>query len=149
MDTHTVPAPGQRRSARIGGIRVDFRLDADRTGGALSAVEFVVDPGRLATPHLHPTVDEFLYVISGRIGVRVGEEVVQAGEGDYIAKPRNVAHAYWNPGGAPARVMMVMAPGGFERFFAELETLTPPDDPPAPADMAALAARYDLVIRPD
>ena len=48
----------------------------------------------------------------------------------------------WNAGETPARILEIISPAGFERFFAEL-VARPPRDPDAdPAAVVELAARY-------
>jgi uncharacterized cupin superfamily protein len=58
------------------------------------------------------------YVLEGTIGARVGDREVVAGAGSYL-KPRGL-HTFWNAGPGPARLLEVIAPAGFETYFAEL-----------------------------
>jgi len=48
---------------------------------------------------------------------------VIGGPGDLIFKPRNQWHTFWNAGDQPARLLEIISPAGFERFFAELVEL--------------------------
>ena len=55
----------------------------------------------------------------------------------------------WNAGAVPARMIEIITPSGFERFFRELTELTS-HGAPDPADVAALAERYELpMAQPD
>ena len=83
-----------------------------------------IGPGILAPPHIHTREDEFSYVLEGEIGARIGDEEVHATAGCYVLKPRNIWHTFWNPGPRPARIIEIISPAGFERFFAELAALT-------------------------
>ena len=49
----------------------------------------------------------------------------------------------WNAGSVPARMIEVISPAGFERFFRELTDMTAVGAPD-PADVVALADRYEL-----
>jgi hypothetical protein len=49
----------------------------------------------------------------------------------------------WNAGSTPARMIEVISPAGFERFFRELVEMTDVGRPD-PADVGALAGRYEL-----
>jgi len=49
----------------------------------------------------------------------------------------------WNAGPAPARMIVVISPAGFEHFFRELADLTAAGPPQLP-DLIALADRYGL-----
>jgi hypothetical protein len=55
-------------------------------------------------------------VLEGRFGVQLGDEVLEAGPGDLLFKPRGVAHAFWNAGDEPARLLELISPAGFERW---------------------------------
>jgi hypothetical protein len=65
--------------------------------------------------------------------------------GDLVVKPRGIPHAFWNRTDAPARLLEIISPGGFERYFAELAPLLPPRVPvPDFEALGALQARYGL-----
>ena len=49
----------------------------------------------------------------------------------------------WNAGPAPARMIEVISPAGFEHFFRELADITAASPPQLP-DLIALADRYGL-----
>ena len=40
--------------------------------------------------------------------------------GDLILKPRGQWHTFWNAGDEPARLLEIISPAGFGRYFAEL-----------------------------
>lgn len=135
---------GEGESVWLGGVGVDFKIPAERTGGAFSIVEHPLDPGRLIPPHIHYKEHELSYVLSGEIGVRIGDRDYVAGPGSYVFKPRDVAHTFWNAGSEPAHLLEFIFPAGFENFFAELGELVvscPPDE--LPERRAALALAYD------
>ena len=112
------------RSVWLGGLGVVFRVSGEETGGALAVVEHPIDTGVLVPPHVHEREDELSYVIEGEIGARVGEqELPSLGVGQYLWKPRRIPHAFWNASGEPARILDVIVPAGFERFFDELAEL--------------------------
>jgi hypothetical protein len=50
---------------------------------------------------------------------RVADEVVKATAGEWVLKPRRIPHTMWNAGPAPARLIELYTPGGFERFFKD------------------------------
>jgi mannose-6-phosphate isomerase-like protein (cupin superfamily) len=69
-------------------------------------------------------------VIEGEIGVRTGREEFRAGAGSHVLKPRGVHHAFWNPGPEPARILEIISPAGFERYFEELAGVLSAGGPP-------------------
>jgi hypothetical protein len=40
--------------------------------------------------------------------------------GDLIFKPRGQWHSFWNAGDEPARILEIISPAGFERYFEEI-----------------------------
>jgi hypothetical protein len=81
------------------------------------------------------------------MGALLGADVLEAGPGDLVFKPRGEWHTFWNAGDVPRRILEIIAPAGFERFFAELVDL----GGVAQADPAALGAvceRYELEMDP-
>jgi hypothetical protein len=73
--------------------------------------------------HRHVREDEYSYVFEGRVGAMLGDQVVEAGPGSLIFKPRQQWHTFWNAGESPARILEIISPAGFERYFAELVAL--------------------------
>jgi len=68
--------------------------------------------------------------------------------GDLVHQPRNQWHTFWNAGDEPCRILEIIAPAGFERFFEELVDLggVAQADPQV---MGELCARYELEMDPD
>jgi quercetin dioxygenase-like cupin family protein len=118
-----VLSPGTGRLVDLGGLGVQFKIRGELTGGAFAVVEHPVDPGVVVEPHIHTYEDEYSYVLEGTVGVRVGDHESEVGPGSYVLKPRGVLHTFWNAGPAPARVLEIISPAGFERFFEELADL--------------------------
>ena len=119
-----VVGPRDGKSGFLGSIGVRFMIDGEETQGGFSLVEHPMSPRALAAPmHRHTREDEYSYVLEGRMGALLGDEVVLGGPGDLIFKPRNQWHTFWNAGEAPCPILEIIAPAGFERFFAELVDL--------------------------
>lgn len=141
-----LPAPHQPDRS-IGAITVGFRLSGEHTGGQVAVVEHAFPPGALVPPHIHTLEDEFSIVTAGAIGFRSGPDEVVLEAGGYITKPRGELHTMWNAGDTEARMIEVITPAGFERFFRELADLVQ-DGPPDPAAVAELSAGYGLFMDP-
>src|SRR3954452_6240908 len=115
----TIVGPQDGKAGDLGSIGVRFLLWAHESGGPVSIVEHPMPPGALAAPlHRHSREDEYSYVIEGRMGALLGDEVVHAEAGDFVFKPRGQWHTFWNAGDGPCRILEVIAPGGFEGFFS-------------------------------
>src|SRR5882724_5233126 len=120
--TARVVGPADGRAGFLGSIGVRFMIDtAETAGGGFSLVEHPMGPRALAAPlHRHAREDEYSYVLTGRMGALLGDEVLEAGPGDLVFKPRDQWHTFWNAGDEPCRILEIIAPAGFERFFREL-----------------------------
>ena len=137
-----VLGPSEGRAVELGSIGVRFMIGGDESGGGFSLVEHPMPPRALAAPlHRHSREDEYSFVLEGRVGALLGHEVLYGEPGDLIFKPRDQWHTFWNAGDQPARILEVISPAGFERFFEEISAV-PPDA--TPAERSQIAARYGL-----
>jgi mannose-6-phosphate isomerase-like protein (cupin superfamily) len=138
----TLIGPEEGATGFLGSIGVRFMIDGSETGERFSLVEHPISPRALAAPlHLHTREDEYSFVLEGRMGALLGEEVVEAGPGDLVFKPRNQWHTFWNAGDEPCRILEIISPAGFERFFEELSGLGGAIDAD-PDELTGLAERY-------
>jgi mannose-6-phosphate isomerase-like protein (cupin superfamily) len=133
----------------LGSIGVRFLIDGSDTEKRFSLVEHPMSPRALAAPlHLHTREDEYSFVLEGRMGAMLGDDVVEAGPGDLVFKPRNQWHTFWNAGDEPCRILEIIAPAGFEQFFQELSDLGGAINAD-PDELTALGARYGHSFRLD
>jgi len=143
-----VLGPRDGRAGFLGSMGVRFMVDGDESGGGFSLVEHPMSAHALGAPmHRHVREDEYSYVLEGRIGVMLGDHVLETGPGSLIFKPRQQWHTFWNAGDSPARILEIISPAGFERYFAELVALGG-SRVARPQDLKALAERYALEVNP-
>jgi len=144
----TVVGPKDGKTGFLGSIGVRFMIDGEQTAEGFSLVEHPMSARALAAPlHRHTREDEYSYVLQGRMGALLGEEVLEAGPGELVFKPRNQWHTFWNAGDEPCRILEIIAPAGFERFFAELSALGGAVEA-QPDDLRELSERYALEMDP-
>ncbi|HET7599940.1 MAG TPA: cupin domain-containing protein [Gemmatimonadales bacterium] len=145
------PRAGKFVDLRSVGVR--FMVWGEESGGGFSLVEHPIPPRTLVAPlHLHEREDEYSYVLEGRMGAQLGDDVVFAGPGDLVFKPRNQWHTFWNAGDATCRILEIISPAGFEHFFDELgEHMAEARAVSVAAlpDLPALAARYGHYHQPE
>ena len=114
------------------------------SGDDVSLVEHDLAPRTLAAPlHRHSREDEYSYVLEGEVGFQLGQEIRFAGPGELVCKPRGRWHAFWNRSDEPAKVLELIAPGGFEQYFRDIEPLLNRPEPDF-AGLGAAVARYGL-----
>jgi uncharacterized cupin superfamily protein len=82
------------REGLLGSMGVRFMLAGAETGGGFTLVEHPIPPRALAAPlHRHSREDEYSFVLEGRLGALVGDEVIYAHPGDFdLQAQRAVAH---------------------------------------------------------
>jgi quercetin dioxygenase-like cupin family protein len=147
--TARVLGPNDGEAGFLGSIGVRFMIDGSESGGGFSLVEHPMSPRALAAPlHRHTREDEYSYVLEGRVGALLGDDVIVGGPGDLIFKPRDQWHTFWNAGDEPARLLEIISPAGFEQFFAELVGLGGVGGTD-PQTLGALSARYGLEMKPE
>ena len=119
-----------------------FLVTGAESGGAYFAMEALVPPGGGPPPHIHHNEEETFYIVEGRCSIRLGEDTVLAGAGDFVNVPRGTVHCFLNEGTEPMRMILTFTPAGMERFFED--TLQPVLDrtQDAPEDIDAIVARY-------
>jgi quercetin dioxygenase-like cupin family protein len=101
-------------------------VTGEQTDGAIGIFEGVIPPGHGVHWHTHTRETECFHVIEGRFRFWCGEDVREGGPGTTVAAPPHMRHRWENISDAPGRLLMSVTPGGFERFFAEVDALSPP-----------------------
>src|SRR5579884_556463 len=133
MDAQTaarIVGPADGKSGMLGAISVRFMLGGEDAGGRFSLVEHPMPPRALAAPlHRHSREDEYSFVLEGKMGAQLGEKILYAEAGDLVFKPRGQWHTFWNAGESPCRILELISPAGFERYFEELVDMTGPRTP--------------------
>lgn len=141
--------PAEGRSVDLGSVGVRFMTYSEETGGGFSLIEHPIPPRTLVAPvHRHAREDEYSYVLEGRMGALLGDDVIYAEPGDLAFKPRDQWHTFWNAGDTPCRILEIISPGGFEHFFEEFYgALQQPDF--NPMQLAEVGGRYGLEFQPE
>ena len=146
--------PDEGETVHIYGVGIRFLLRGAQTGGRFALVEHPIAPRALAAEaHTHTREDEWSFVLQGEVGFLLGETELVARAGDLVPKPRNLRHAFWNAGDAPARVLEIITPAGFEEFLdqgAAIATEHPdPEDEAAVPKWQRLTDAYGMNWEPD
>jgi quercetin dioxygenase-like cupin family protein len=127
-------------------LGVRYMVESAATDGRFSLVEHPLPPRSLGAPiHTHRNEDEYSYVLEGRVGIQLGDEVVEATPGELVFKPRGIPHAFWNATDEPARLLEIISPGGFAGYFRDLAPLLAAAEPDEAA-IGEVVGRYELDI---
>lgn len=145
--------PTDGKSVDLRSLGVRFMIWGEESGGSISLVEHPIPARTLVAPlHRHSREDEYSYVLEGRMGAQLGDDVVFAECGDLVFKPRHQWHTFWNAGDASCRILEIITPAGFEHFFDELGERMAEIDAPNPGVVLGssdLPARYAIEFQPE
>lgn len=133
-----------------------FKVDSEQSRGEFALWETLAPVGHAGPPpHRHLREDETFMVLEGELEVHVGDETHRAQAGSVVHVPRGAVHFFRNTSPEPARFLVMVTPGGFERFFKEVgeealdrETAPLPAGPPDVERLMAIAARHHCEILP-
>ena len=141
--------PGEGRRADLVSLGNRYMIDSAQTDGRFALIEHTIAPRALAAPmHVHEREDEYSFVLSGRMGAQIGDEVVEAGPGELVFKPRGIWHAFWSASDDETRVLELISPGEFAGYFEELAPVITAENPDF-AKIGEIQARYALTMDMD
>ena len=122
----TIITAGDGARFNLGGLGIHWKIDGVQTGQRFSVVHHPLASRALAAPlHRHHREDEYSYVLTGKLGALLGDDVLTADPGTWVFKPRGQWHTFWNAGEAPCEIIEVISPAGFENYFRELAAIWP------------------------
>ena len=100
-------------------------------------------PGTFVPPHVHPTQDEFVYVLSGRYDLWLDGKEFVAKAGDLVRMPKGLAHGIFNKSDADATSLFWVAPTrSLKELFERIHNV------PDPAEVVRIAAEHEVDFLP-
>lgn len=116
----------------------------DQTGDRFALTESTADAGYASPYHVHHDDDEAIYVLDGVIDLYLGDKVHEGRPGAWFFMPRAVPHGYVVRTDGPAKMLILTAPAGFDRFF---NTYGQPVEAGAPSAPAISREEGERVLR--
>src|SRR4051794_10149007 len=103
-----------RDTIQLGGIGVDFLVDADASGGSVTVFECTVAAGgKVPAPHSHDGFEETIYGLEGVTTWTVDGDPRDIPPGQAICIKRGQVHGFVNSGAIAAKFLAVATPGVF------------------------------------
>ena len=100
-------------------------------------------PGTFVPPHIHPTQDEFIYVLSGRYDLWLNGKDFVAKAGDLVRMPRGLPHGIFNKSGETATSLFWVTPTrSLRTLFDRIHKV------PDPAEVVRIAAEHEVDFLP-
>ncbi len=92
-------------------------------------------------PHIHPTQDEYLYLLDGTLDLWLDGESSAATPGDVVRLARGIPHGIYNNSSADAKALFWVAPTrSLFELFVGIDAL----EPQTGEAVAALSARHEV-----
>ena len=130
-------------------LGTEYKVLCDAVAGTAGIVEHTLEALSLGAPmHKHTREDEISYVLEGQLPVIQDGKIQTAGPGEYIVKPRNIFHTFWNAGKERIRFIEIIIPGNFQYYFAEMAPYLLPGQPPQMDKVRETAIKYGLIVDP-
>jgi quercetin dioxygenase-like cupin family protein len=130
-----------RETIRLGGMTIDFLVDADASNGSATVFECHVPAGgKVPAPHSHDAFEETIYGLEGVSTWTIDGETHEIGPGDSVCIRRGEIHGFANHGAGDTKFLAIATPGVFgPGYFREMgEVIAAAAG--GPPDMAAIAA---------
>ncbi|MGL6076696.1 MAG: cupin domain-containing protein [Fimbriiglobus sp.] len=141
--TAKIVPPGEGPLLYAGGdLYRMLALSAD-TGGKYGLWEAIVPPGGGPPPHLHRLEEEGFYIIEGEVAVYVDGQRIVAKPGAFVNMPIGHPHWFRNESEQPAKMLVLVAPGGMEGLFQT--TGSPATEATAPIPAMSSAEKHRLI----
>ncbi len=102
-------------------------------------------PGTFVPPHIHPTQDEFIYMLEGRFDLLLDGKEVTASAGDLIRLPKDIAHGIFNKTAQPVKCVFWVTP---TRKLYDLFCTLHGMKEQTPEAVTATAAKYEVMVLP-
>jgi mannose-6-phosphate isomerase-like protein (cupin superfamily) len=121
------------------GVRYRTILPTADTAGRMSIVDSLSPVGSGPPLHVHDREDETFVLVTGRCRFHLAGREMLRGPGETVFVPRGTEHTFQVVGSEPCRHLVILTPGGFEGFFAEMAEgrFAIPGDMPAILEAAA------------
>jgi branched-chain amino acid transport system ATP-binding protein len=102
-------------------------------------------PDTFVPPHIHPTQDEFIYMLEGQFELMLDGKTVHAGPGDLIRMPMGIPHAIFNKSGRTVKCFFWVSPTRrlYDLFWA-IHNMAEQ----TPAEVVALSAKHEVDFLP-
>src|SRR6476661_3153411 len=100
------------QSVHFRALGTTYKVLSESVDGSAAIVEHTLEAKSLGAPmHKHTRENEISYVLEGELSVIQNGEVQTAGPGQYIVKPREIFHTFWNPSQQRIRFIEFITPG--------------------------------------
>ncbi len=131
------------------------KISGDETQGRYSIWEIEVPLNNGPPLHKHSKEDEAYYILEGDFSFLYGDKEIKADKGRFVYVPRGGFHTYRNVGRSYGKLLLIITPPQFEKFFEEIgiaiedkSSFHPPFITSATIEnIAKISAKYGVEIK--
>jgi quercetin dioxygenase-like cupin family protein len=103
-----------RETIQVGGIGIEFLVDAEDSGGSVTVFECSVPAGaKVPAPHSHDAFEETIYGLEGTCTWLVDGETHEVGPGESLCIRRGRIHGFDNRSDSDVKFLAIASPGVF------------------------------------
>jgi glyoxylate utilization-related uncharacterized protein len=100
-------------------------------------------PGTFVPPHIHPTQDEFIYLLEGEMELTLDGQKHALHKGEMARMPMGIPHGYANAGSGLVRALFWVTPARkLHELFSRIHNLADP------GEVMAIAAQCEVNFLP-
>jgi mannose-6-phosphate isomerase-like protein (cupin superfamily) len=129
------------KTINVLGEPVDILTNGDMTDGLSTTVLQTSPPGGGPPPHSHQNEDETFFVLEGTYEFLLDGVWHMAPQGSTVHAVRGSVHGFRNAGATSGKLLIFVAPAGFENYLEEISVLTLPEEM---AQLIAISERYGI-----
>ena len=123
---------------------LDIKISGKDTNNAVAVFEQTgLTPNGGPPLHIHPSQDEWFYIIEGEYLFQVGSDRYNLKAGDTIFLPRNVQHAFIQLTEKGKAIVSYSPAGKMEAFFETTDAWT---SPPPKEEIVKVFAQHDMKV---
>jgi quercetin dioxygenase-like cupin family protein len=154
MRTPTVRTPTEGRTVAAAGDVYRFLAVGEETNGKYAIWEAIVPPGGGPPLHVHSREEEGFYILEGEITYQIGDQRIVATAGMFANMPVGTPHSFKNETNRTAKMLISIAPAGFEKMLFEVgqpvpagSTTAPPPTKEEIDKLLAIAPKYGIEFK--
>jgi quercetin dioxygenase-like cupin family protein len=129
------------KAFKVFGEPIEVLITGEMTGGTSATITQSSPPGGGPPPHSHLHEDETFFVLEGEYEFLHRGQWQRVPPGQAIHGSRGSVHTFRNIGTTTGKVLIFIAPAGFEKYLEEISILSVPEDMP---QVLAISERYGI-----
>jgi quercetin dioxygenase-like cupin family protein len=128
------------------GAEIFVKVANADTDGAFAIFQHAVAPMSGPPLHRHSLEDEWFYILNGDITFEIDGQRIVLHKGGSAFAPRGTVHTFQNFTNAPAEILALVTPGGFNQFFQEFSQSSKEGPASDPGLIERIAHKYGIEI---